>query len=268
MTTFSREVWQHLLREAPRRTCLVRLTLAPTEGSCRQNRGKGLGAPNPARGMADKILRSRANHCVSDRSTRRSLRMTSVCAGFGNTRSGRQASARGLATPSQDDKRLRGVWQHLHRMTSVCAGFGNTRSGRQASARGSATPLREVPPTTCSHVGHGRTQTIAYRTVACGAPCCPFTLLKPCSQSASARDRAYRIPSGGFSRSAGGMRDAVFTAGSPGAGRPRPRARAGRRPSTGGWRRPTARGPAAPPTPPSLPRWRGSFRWRSFRCRR
>jgi hypothetical protein len=35
-----------------------------------------------------------------------------------------------------------------------------------------------------------------------------FKQLKPCLQSASARDRAYRSPSGGFSRSGWGSADA------------------------------------------------------------
>ena len=54
------------------------------EGSCRHNHGNGFGAQKPARGLADKILRSRANDCVSYNSARRSLRMTRFRARFGN----------------------------------------------------------------------------------------------------------------------------------------------------------------------------------------
>src|ERR1051326_1531702 len=71
------------------RNLLVRLTLAPTEGSCPHHRRNRFSAQNSARGMADKILRSLAGDCVSSISVRRSLRMTRFLARF--------------STPPQDD---------------------------------------------------------------------------------------------------------------------------------------------------------------------
>jgi hypothetical protein len=83
-------------------------------------------------------------------------------------------------------------------------GGGFTRSGRKLAPWLDAGAARS--PVRANEFAAGKSRSPPARTVRHGRVprhrrSSSLTQLKPCSQSASARDRAYRFPSGGFSRS-------------------------------------------------------------------
>jgi hypothetical protein len=153
----------------------IRLTLAPTEGSCLHSRGKGFTAHESAPSTADEILRSRASDCVSYGSARRSLRMTCFLARFGNTRRG---STRPPRHGSGGEKRSSRELRPLHSGSGRVAWLGPlvVQAGRvHGLAR-----RRPRPPKTSHRGGLRRaTGSINPRTLNAIMPQGPFPAPSP-----------------------------------------------------------------------------------------